>query len=76
MPSTLGGVRIARRATRAVVLLARAGRLPRPLRWLVAVGLLPLPGPLDEAALLAAAAIGAIFYRDRLREAWNAAETA
>ena len=67
---------IARRATRAAFLLAKAGRLPRPVRWLFAIGLLPLPGPLDEAALFAVAVVLAVFYRDRLREAWNAAEPA
>ena len=62
------------RTVRAVTLLARDGRIPRPLRGLVVVGLLPLPGPADEAVLLIAAGLLAVFYRDRMREVWRAAE--
>jgi hypothetical protein len=62
-----------RRTLRAVKLLARDGRIPRPLRGLVAVGLLPVPGPFDEAVLLVAAALLFVFYREPLREAWRSA---
>jgi hypothetical protein len=62
-----------RRTLRAVKLLARDGRIPRPLRGLVAVGLLPVPGPFDEAVLLVAAALLFVFYRGPLREAWRSA---
>lgn len=55
-------------------LVARDGGIPRPLRGLAAVGLLPIPGPVDEAALLVVAAILFAFYRPRLREAWRAAD--
>jgi len=61
-----------RRAIRAVAILARDGRIPRPLRGLVVFGLLPLPGPLDEAALVIVAALLFLFYRDRIRRAWRA----
>jgi hypothetical protein len=61
-----------RRLLRAVRLLAGDGRIPRPLRVLVGVGMLPLPGPLDEVALLAAAALLWLFHRRELREAWSA----
>ena len=61
------------RAVRAVRILARDGRIPRPLRWLVAVGLLPVPGPFDEAVLLIVAGILLVFYRGPLREAWRSA---
>jgi hypothetical protein len=61
-----------RRLLRAVRLLARDGGIPRPLRGLVAFGLLPLPGPLDELALLAAGAWLWLFHRRALREAWSA----
>ena len=61
-----------RRLLRAVRLLARDGRIPRPLRGLVAFGLLPLPGPLDEVALVAAGALLWLFHRSTLREAWAA----
>lgn len=33
---------------RAVRLVIRDGRIPRPLRWAGALGLLPVPGPFDE----------------------------
>ena len=65
-----------RRAVRAVSLLARDGRIPRPLRGLVVFALLPLPGPLDEAAALLAAGLLALFYRERMREAWRVASDA
>lgn len=54
-------------------LLARDGRIPRPLRALVAVGVLPIPGPFDEAVLLIAAAVLFAFYRPVLRDALSAA---
>ncbi|HKF14890.1 MAG TPA: hypothetical protein VKB13_06660 [Gaiellaceae bacterium] len=39
---------------------------------MVVFGLLPLPGPLDEAALVIVAALLFLFYRDRIRRAWRA----
>jgi hypothetical protein len=33
-------------------------------------GLLPIPGPLDEIALLVVALILGVFYRDLMGEAW------
>jgi hypothetical protein len=62
------------RTIRAVRLLARDKKIPRPLRWLALLGLLPVPGPFDEAVLLLAGALLWTFYRDRMREAWRAAE--
>ena len=52
-------------------LLARDGRLPRWLRGLAAIGLAPIPGPVDELVLLVVAAILWVGYRDRLRAAWR-----
>lgn len=46
------------------------GGIPRPIRWLAAVGLLPVPGPFDEAVLLLVALILFVFYRPQLLEAW------
>jgi hypothetical protein len=62
-----------RRLVRAVALLARDGLVPRPLRGLVAFGLLPLPGPVDEAVLLLSGVVLWLFYRDALRRAWGEA---
>ena len=62
-----------RRTLRAVRLLARDDRIPRPLKWLAALGLLPVPGPFDEAVLVLVAALLFAFRRDVLRDAWRAA---
>jgi hypothetical protein len=66
-------VKTARRAIRSVRILARDGRIPRPLRWLAVVGLLPMPGPFDEAILLLVAALLYVFYREPLTDAWQQA---
>ena len=58
------------RALRATTLLARDGRIPRPLRWLAVLGLLPIPGPFDEAILLVMAPILFVFHRQSMRDAW------
>lgn len=63
------------RTIRAVKLLVRDGRIPRPLRWGGALGLLSVPGLFDEAVLLFVAAILSLFYRERLSEAWQRAES-
>jgi hypothetical protein len=67
-------VRFFQRLLRAVRIAARDRRIPRPLRWLAAFGLLPIPGPFDEAILLIVAIPLALFYRGPLREAWQGAE--
>jgi hypothetical protein len=54
-----------------VKIVAQHGEIPRPLRWLAAAGLLPVPGPFDEALLLLVAAILFVFYRPQLRDAWQ-----
>lgn len=61
-----------KRLLRAVKLLARDGRIPRPLRGLVAFGLLPIPGPVDELVLLLVGVVLWLFYRRTLTEAWAA----
>lgn len=63
----------ARRLIRAVKVLARDGRIPRPLRGLAAFAVLPIPGPLDEAALLVVGAVLWIFHRESVRDAWREA---
>jgi hypothetical protein len=66
-------VKRARQLVRAVKILARDGRMPKPLRGLAAFGVLPIPGPIDEAALVIVGALLWIFYRDTLRDAWTRA---
>jgi hypothetical protein len=53
--------------------LGRDPRVPKPLRWIAAIGLLPIPGPVDEAVLLLIAPIFMIFYREPMRDAWGQA---
>ena len=52
------------------------GRIPGPLRWLAALALLPIPGPLDEAILLVLVPILFVFHRGPMREAWARASHA
>ena len=59
-----------RRLLRAARLVVRDQRIPRPLRWLAAVALMPIPGPVDEAALLVLAPLLFAFHREPMREAW------
>lgn len=41
-------------AARVASRLARDARIPRPIRALILFGALPIPGPVDEVALVAA----------------------
>lgn len=66
--------RFPRRVLRAVRIAASDPRIPRWLRALVALGLLPVPGPFDEIVLGLAAVPLAVLYREPLREAWRSAE--
>jgi hypothetical protein len=59
------------RLVACVKLLARDSRIPKPLRAAAAVGLMPLPGPLDEVILLLVAIPLLVFYREPLRDAWQ-----
>jgi hypothetical protein len=43
------------------------------VRAVAAFGLLPIPGPLDEAVLVLIAPVFALFYRRELADAWQQA---
>jgi hypothetical protein len=70
VPRTIAFVK---RALRAVKLAATDPRIPKPLRWLAALGLAPIPGPFDELVLLIVAVPLALFYRRPLKDAWQQA---
>ena len=55
-------------------LLARDTRIPKPLRWIAGLALLPIPGPVDEVVLLLIAPAFLTFYRSPMREAWHEAD--
>jgi hypothetical protein len=59
-----------RRLIRAARFGATDPRIPRPLRWFAALGLLPIPGPFDEIVLVIVAIPLGLFYRRPLQEAW------
>ena len=58
------------RLFRAVRLLVKDDRIPRPVKWLAVLGAAPVPGPFDEAVLVFVAAFLFVFRRDVLRDAW------
>jgi hypothetical protein len=60
-----------KRVVRAARFAATDKRIPRPLRWFAALGLLPVPGPFDEIVLLIAAVPLVLFYREPLADAWR-----
>lgn len=64
-----------RRLIVCVRILARDERIPKPLRGVAAVGLLPLPGPVDELILLVVAIPLLVFYRRSFRDAWQQSAT-
>jgi hypothetical protein len=55
-----------KRLIRAVRFAATDRDIPRPLRWLFALGLFPVPGLFDEAVLLLAVIPLGLFYRASL----------
>ncbi|HEU5405257.1 MAG TPA: hypothetical protein VFU52_04175 [Gaiellaceae bacterium] len=65
-----------KRTARAVRIVVGHAGIPRPLRWLAGIGLMPIPGPFDEAVLLVVALILFVFYRRELRQAWSEAGAA
>ena len=69
-------MRVLRHSVSAVRLLLRDGSLPRWLRALAALGVAPIPGPVDEVVLIVVAAILWLGYRAQLRAAWDATRPA
>jgi hypothetical protein len=59
-----------KRVIRAARYAATDKRIPAPLRWFAGLGLLPIPGPVDEAVLLIVAIPLGLFYREPLADAW------
>ena len=59
------------RTLRATGLLVRDPRIPRPLRWVGGIALLPIPGPVDELVLFLLAPVLLVFYREPMKEAWR-----
>jgi hypothetical protein len=43
-------------------------RIPRPVRWALMIGLLPIPGPFDEAIALIAVGLIALFWRPAFKQ--------
>jgi hypothetical protein len=64
----------AARTMRAMKLLARDVRIPKPLRLVAGVALLPIPGPVDEVVLILLAPVFVAFYREPMQEAWQGAD--
>jgi hypothetical protein len=64
------GARV-RRLLRLLKLLARDPRVPRPVRGLILIGLLPVPGPLDEAVLIGAVAVLLLVRPGLLQTLWR-----
>ena len=71
-----GALAFLKRTISAVRIAATDKRIPRPLRWLAALGIAPIPGPFDEALLVIVAIPLALFYRRPLAEAWRHANIA
>ena len=59
-----------RHLIRAMKVLARDDRIPKLLRWVAGIALLPIPGPVDEAVLVLVAPLF-LLYREPVREAWH-----
>jgi hypothetical protein len=63
--------RFVTRFIRATKLVVRDGRIPKPLRWLTGIGLIPIPGL--KVVLIVIAPLLFAFYRTPMREAWQRA---
>jgi len=55
--------------------LARDPRVPRPVRALIVVGLLPVPGPFDEIVLAGAVMVLLVIRPGLIRTLWRESAT-
>jgi hypothetical protein len=60
------------RLFRALRLVLADKRIPKPIRWIGGIAVLPIPGPVDEVVLILLLPVLAL-YRQPLREAWSEA---
>jgi len=54
-----------------VKLLARDPRIPGPVRALIVIGLLPVPGPFDEVVLVGSLALLLVIRPGLIRALWR-----
>jgi hypothetical protein len=59
------------RLLEVVKLLARDPRIPRPVRALIIVGLLPIPGPFDEVVLVGSVVLLLVIRPGLIRALWR-----
>jgi hypothetical protein len=64
----MGGWERVKRLAKTLQALAKDPRIPRPVRWLLVLALLPIPGPVDEIIGLVALGLIALFWRPILQE--------
>ena len=57
------------RSIRATKLIAGDRRIPKPLRWLTRIALVPIPG--FKIVLIVVALLLFVFYREPMRDAWQ-----
>jgi hypothetical protein len=60
------------RLFRALRLVLKDQRIPRPIRWLGGIALLPIPGPVDELVLIMLLPV-LVIYRGPMSDAWRRA---
>lgn len=60
-----------RRLVRTGKALVKEKNLPKGLVAVLFIGLLPIPCPIDELALVVGLIVAFVFYRDILRDTWD-----
>jgi hypothetical protein len=64
------------RLLRLLKSLAKDPRIPRPVRWLIVAGLVPVPGPFDEIVLALALLLLAVLRPGIFRTLWRESASA